>query len=151
MKTLSRRSAVGAVALLTGIPRTGWANETRTFTVYRSSSCQCCEAWISHMTKAGYHAQTVLMDDLTDVRRRYKIPADLAACHTATIGGYGIEGHVPAADVTTLLRQRPKALGLSVPGMPLGSPGMEPANGEVEGYFTLLLLGEGRRRIFARH
>jgi len=103
------------------------------------------------MVAAGYRPRTVLVDDLTEVRSRYKIPLDLAACHTAVIGGYVIEGHVPAADVTQLLRQRPRAVGLVVPGMPLGGPGMEQPNGAREAYVTLLLLEGGGRRTFARH
>lgn len=79
------------------------------------------------------------------------MPADLAACHTAVIHGYVVEGHVPAEDVQALLRQRPQAIGIAVPGMPAGAPGMEQADGRREAFMTLLLLDGGRRRIFARH
>ncbi|MBW0152157.1 MAG: DUF411 domain-containing protein [Phenylobacterium sp.] len=124
----------------------------RAFVVYRSSDCQCCEGWVAHMIKAGYQPQTVRTDDLSAVRRRLQVPADLAGCHTAVIGGYVIEGHVPSEDVTRFLRQPPAAaLGLAVPRMPVGSPGMERPDGMTEQFFTLLLLQGGRRRIFVRH
>lgn len=132
------------------VPKAAMAAEP-SFVVYRSRSCLCCQAWIAHMDRAGYHAQEVLTDDLPTVRLRYKVPTDLAACHTSVIRGYVFEGHVPAEDVTGFLSQRSEALGLAAPGMPIGSPGMEQADGRREEYFTLLLLGEGRRRIFARH
>lgn len=148
---LSRRSTLAALATLVGIaPQLAWADQS-SFTVYRTSSCQCCEAWVASMVKAGYRPRTLIVDDLAELRLRFKVPADLAACHTAVVRGYVIEGHVPAEDLAKLLRDKPQALGLAVPGMPAGSPGMERADGVREQYFTLLLLGEGRRRIFARH
>lgn len=103
------------------------------------------------MEAAGYRPRAVVVDDLASIRLRYKIPADLAACHTAVVRGYVVEGHVPAEDVTALLRQRPQAIGIAVPGMPAGAPGMEQADGSREAYATLLLLDGGRRRPFAPH
>lgn len=149
MKGLSRRSAIGALAGAGLAPARALAESP--FTVYRTAGCQCCQAWAAHMESAGYRPRTVIVDDLADVRLRYKIPADLAACHTAVIRGYVVEGHVPAEDVTALLRQRPQAIGIAVPGMPAGAPGMEQADGGREAFMTLLLLNGGRRRIFARH
>ena len=149
MKDLSRRSAVGALAIAGLAPARAIAESP--FTVYRTAGCQCCQAWVSQMEAAGYRPRTVVVDDLADIRLRYKVPADLAACHTAVIHGYVVEGHVPTEDVQALLRQRPQAIGIAVPGMPAGAPGMEQADGSREAFMTLLLLDGGRRRIFARH
>ncbi|TAL31720.1 MAG: DUF411 domain-containing protein [Phenylobacterium sp.] len=149
MKDLSRRSAVGALAIAGLAPARAIAESP--FTVFRTDGCQCCQAWVAHMEAAGYRPRTVIVEDLAAIRLRYKVPADLAACHTAVVHGYVVEGHVPAEDVTTLLRQRLEAIGIAVPGMPAGSPGMEQADGSRDAFMTLLLLEGGRRRIFARH
>ena len=149
MKGLSRRGALAALAIAGLAPGRTLAESQ--FTVYRTAGCQCCQAWVSQMESAGYRPRTVIVDDLADVRLRYKVPADLAACHTAVIHGYVVEGHVPAEDVQALLQQRPQAIGIAVPGMPAGAPGMEQADGSREAFMTLLLLNGGRRRIFARH
>ena len=103
------------------------------------------------MAAAGFRAKSLLVDDLVAVRRRFNVPEDLAACHTAVIHGYAIEGHVPAQDVQALLRRAPRAVGLAVPGMPLGSPGISVAGAAPQPYSTLLLLSGGRRQVFARH
>lgn len=119
--------------------------------VHRSPSCGCCGAWISHMREAGFETRVVATDDPGVIRRAGGLPDTLAACHTALIGGYVIEGHVPAADVRRLLAERPAAAGLAVPAMPMGSPGMETPDGRVEPYDTLLVLRSGGTRVFARH
>lgn len=154
MLAVSRRImlAAGVMALQGVVTSLRAQAAERPFLVYRSSDCQCCEGWVAHMTKAGYRPRTVLTDDLSAVRRRLQVPADVAGCHTAVIGGYVLEGHVPSEDVTRFLRQPPAAaVGLAVPGMPAGSPGMERPDGVREQFFTWLLLQEGRRRIFMRH
>jgi hypothetical protein len=104
------------------------------------------------MTQAGFSPVVKEMQDLAPVREQYGIPFALSSCHTGVIGGYVIEGHVPAEDVARLLKTRPKALGLTVPGMPIGSPGMEQASGVTEPFDTLLLLDRsGRTQVFASH
>lgn len=119
--------------------------------VYKSPTCGCCGAWVEHMTGAGFRARVFEVADPGAVRRAQGIPEPLASCHTAVIGGYVLEGHVPAEDVRRLLEERPDALGLAVPAMPLGSPGMETPDGRRELYDTLLILKGGGTRIFARH
>lgn len=119
--------------------------------VYKSPTCGCCGAWVEHMTGAGFQVQTTEVADPGVVRRARGVPGPLAACHTAVIGGYVLEGHVPAEDVRRLLAERPDALGLAVPAMPLGSPGMEMPDGRREAYETLLILKGGGTRVFARH
>lgn len=119
--------------------------------VYKSPTCGCCRAWAEHMTGAGFKVRTTEVDDPGAVRRVRGVPDSLAACHTAVIGGYVLEGHVPAEDVRRLLVERPDALGLAVPAMPLGAPGMEMPDGRREPYETLLILKGGGARVFARH
>lgn len=124
----------------------------RDLVVYKTPWCGCCKGWITHMTRAGFKAKVVEVEDLAPVRAKHGIPFKLSSCHTAEIGGYFVEGHVPPADVERLLREKPKALGLLVPGMPLGSPGMEIPSGQKEAFQSLLLLDRaGRTKVFARH
>jgi hypothetical protein len=120
-------------------------------TVYKTASCGCCQGWITTMTRAGYRPKVIVVDDVSPIGRKHGVPFELSSCHLSTIGGYVVVGHTPAADVARLLRERPKALGLTVPGMPLGSPGMETPDGRKEPFVTLLLLPGGKTRVFARH
>lgn len=121
-------------------------------TVFKSPTCGCCSAWVDHMTRAGFETQTrdVDQETLWQVKARAGIAADLSSCHTAFIDGYVIEGHVPAGDVLRLLSERPLALGLAVPGMPIGSPGMEMGDRR-DAYSTLLVLRDGSTEIFQSH
>ena len=117
-------------------------------TVYKSPTCGCCGEWVKHLRADGFKAEVHDLDDVSPIRRRYGVPGALASCHTAIVGGYAIEGHVPASDIKKLLRERPKVLGLSVPGMVVGSPGME--QGKPEPYETLAFDERGYR-VFAPH
>jgi hypothetical protein len=94
-------------------------------TVHKSPSCGCCGKWAEHLRQHGFAVALRSTEDLDPVKLKYGVPANLASCHTALVGGYVIEGHVPAADIRRLLDQRPAVSGLTVPGMPAGSPGME--------------------------
>ena len=123
----------------------------RALTVYKTASCGCCKGWVAIMERAGYAAKVVLVDDVTPIGDKHGVPFALSSCHLATIGDYVTVGHVPPADVARLLRERPKAIGLTVPGMPLGSPGMEMPDGSREAYETLLLLSGGMTEVFSRH
>ena len=120
--------------------------------VAKSPTCGCCGAWVDHMRGAGFdaHVQDMANDTLYALRQRVGLHPDLWSCHTATVGGYVIEGHVPASDVYRLLAERPAALGLAVPGMPIGSSGMEMA-GRTEPYETLLVGRDGSITVFAAH
>lgn len=124
---------------------------TPTLTVYKTASCGCCKGWITTMARAGFAPKVVEVEDVSPLHRRHGVSFELSSCHLATIGGYVTVGHVPSADVARLLREKPKAVGLAVPGMPLGSPGMETPDGRKEAYETLLLLPGGKTRVFARH
>lgn len=94
-------------------------------TVYKSPTCGCCKGWVAHMKRNGYTVKAYDVKDLTPLKTRHGVPSRLTSCHTALVGGYVIEGHVPARDIQRLLRERPEIKGLAVPGMPMGSPGME--------------------------
>lgn len=149
---LSRRSlVVGAPVLLFSVGP-AQAAPSGDLTVYKTPYCGCCKGWVTHMTRAGFKPKIVELEDLAPIRARHGVPFRLSSCHTALVGGYVVEGHVPPADVLKLLREKPRALGLVVPGMPLGSPGMESPRGEREAYETLLLLdAKGRTQPFVKH
>ncbi|MBU2167815.1 MAG: DUF411 domain-containing protein [Alphaproteobacteria bacterium] len=149
---LSRRALliVGVSAAATAAcART--ARPSSELAVYKSPTCGCCGAWVEYMTAAGFQVRTTEVADPGAARRARGVPDSLAACHTAVIEGYVLEGHVPAEDVRRLLMERPDALGLAVPAMPLGSPGMEVPDGRREAYETLLILKGGGTRVFAHH
>jgi hypothetical protein len=147
---LTRRSLVsGLVAASAAVGPLAAA--TPPLTVYKTASCSCCGGWITIMRRAGFAPKVVVVEDVSPIGGRLGVPFVLSSCHLGVIAGYVVVGHVPPADVTRLLRERPKAIGLTVPGMPLGSPGMETPDGRKEPYQTLLLLPGGQTRVFARH
>jgi hypothetical protein len=111
--------------------------------VHRDPSCGCCSGWVQHLQKAGFATEVVDSKDLDAVKVRLGVPDDLAACHTAEVSGYVVEGHVPAVALKRLLAEKPDAAGLAVPGMPVGSPGME--GGSAEKYEVVLFGPSGRR------
>ena len=115
--------------------------------VWKTPNCGCCQAWILHLQANGFRVSAVDVPDTAPIRKDKKMPAALGSCHTAVIGNYVIEGHVPAEDIKRLLRDRPRALGLSVPGMPMGSPGMESAT-KKDPYQVLLVLENGSTRVY---
>jgi len=94
-------------------------------TVYKTKTCGCCSKWVDHLRANGFTVVVKEVEGTAEIRKQFGVPENLASCHTGVIGGYAIEGHVPAAEVYRLLKEKPKAKGISVPGMPLGSPGME--------------------------
>jgi hypothetical protein len=149
---LSRRAILAAFTSAAALSACGSRAQAREMVVYKSPTCGCCSEWVEHMRQAGFRATVVETDDLEPVRLRHGVADELAGCHTAVIEGYVVEGHVPADDVLRMLAERPNGLGLSVPGMPMGSPGMEVADGAVQPYETLLLLDRtGRTEVFASH
>lgn len=117
--------------------------------VYKSPYCGCCTEWAKHMADHGFRVKAINVDDVPGTRARLGMPERYGSCHTAKIGNYVIEGHVPADDVKRLLREKPKAVGLAAPGMPGGSPGMESA--KKEPYDVLLVERSGGAKVFARH
>lgn len=118
--------------------------------VFKNPSCGCCGAWVDHLTAAGFTVTVHEVPDTAVVRKQQGMPEKFGSCHTARVGGYVLEGHVPAADVKRLLAKRPQALGLAVPGMVTGSPGME-AGGRRDAYQVLLIDKAGRDTVFAAY
>ncbi|MFC5510338.1 DUF411 domain-containing protein [Massilia jejuensis] len=117
--------------------------------VFKTESCGCCGAWVEHLKANGFATRVVNVDNPSDYRQRGGIPDSLGSCHTGMVRGYAIEGHVPASDIKRLLAMKPKARGLAVPGMPLGSPGME---GPRKDPFDVLLVdAEGRTSVFKHY
>lgn len=147
----TRRSfvfAAGAVLALGMVPGARAQQALPPVTVYKEPACGCCGKWVKHMQASGFRVETREVADVTPIRRKYGVPDELSSCHTAIVAGYAIEGHVPAADVKRLLRERTKATGLAVPGMVDGSPGME--QGRAKPYATIVFDERGGR-IFEQH
>jgi len=147
-----RRHFLGAALLA---PAAAWAQAAPAkplVEVWKDPTCGCCKDWIAHLEANGFAAK-VNDTGNTAMRGRLGIPAALGSCHTALVGGYAIEGHVPAADIRRLLAERPSAVGLAVPGMPIGSPGMDgPAYGGRRDAYAVLLVGRnGSSTVFSRH
>lgn len=124
---------------------------SQTITVYKDPNCGCCTGWVEHLNAAGFKTQIVETMDRTALLARLKLSAEMASCHTGQVGRYLIEGHVPAADIRRLLKERPDAIGLVVPGMPIGSPGMEMPDGTREAHDVLLVKKDGATAVFAHH
>ena len=127
------------------------ANATsKKMVVYKSPTCGCCGAWVKHVRAAGYEVETIDVDDVTPYKKKYGVPLELSSCHTGVIDGYAIEGHVPADLIGRLLREKPKnAKALAVPGMPMGSPGME-VGGRKDAYDVLLIDNKGNSSVYAK-
>ena len=148
---MNRRSAllsVIAIAAPLGGIRAAHAAPLPPVMAYRNPGCGCCEGWVRHMTAAGF---VVTMEDDPGLEARRSglgVPAQLASCHTAQIGDYVIEGHVPPEDIVSLLEKHPVARGLAVPGMPAGSPGME-TGGPADRYDTMVFLADGTWSVYA--
>lgn len=146
--TTRRGFVLAAAATLLGSPLGAVAQAVPLVTVYKNPSCGCCGDWVKHMRANGFRVETRDVPDVTPIRQRSMVPDALASCHTALVAGYAIEGHVPAADVRRLLRERPSLIGLSVPGMVVGSPGMETGPAQP---FATIAFDERGTRVFARH
>lgn len=145
----TRRATLGLIASL-GISVAGGVRaETRpTMTVSKDPNCGCCSGWVAHLQRNGFVVSVTETSDVQAIKARLGVPADLTSCHTAEIAGYVIEGHVPAPAIMRLLADRPSALGLAVPGMPVGSPGMEGGTPEV---YDIILFGKDGQQSFGRY
>jgi hypothetical protein len=119
--------------------------------VHKNESCGCCKLWVQHLLDAGFEVRVQDVDNLGPIKERVGIPPTMGSCHTGEVEGYFVEGHVPAADIRRLLREKPKARGLTVPGMPAGSPGMEVPSGKVDRYEVLLIAKDGTSSVYSRH
>lgn len=118
--------------------------------MHKDPSCGCCGKWAEHLAANGFRVKTVEERDMAAVKRRFGIPAPLASCHTAEVGGYVIEGHVPAVTIKRLLQEKPRVAGLAAPGMPLGSPGMETPGMPPQAYEVIAFSRDGRASVFEK-
>jgi hypothetical protein len=118
--------------------------------VTRDPNCGCCRGWVTHMRKAGFPVEMVEVADVTPLKTRLGVPDSLMSCHTAEIGGYVVEGHVPAEAIKRLLIERPKVTGLAVAGMPVGSPGMQ-VPGQAPEDYDVVIFSASRQHVFARY
>ena len=123
---------------------------TPAITVYKDPSCSCCAEWVKHLQANGFQVTVREVQNLGEYRQKYGVSRSVQSCHTAVIDGYTIEGHVPAAEIHRLLKERPQAKGLAVPGMPVGSPGMENRTGRRDSYSVVLFQANGTSSIY-RH
>jgi hypothetical protein len=150
MKRFLALAAFAALGLTTAAAPSRVENSDKpTITVYKDPDCGCCKNWIEHLIKHGYRVKANDTRELKKVKRSLGIPEKLEACHTALVGAYLIEGHVPAGDIDRLLKTKPKVAGLAVPGMPAGSPGME--MGARQPYSVISFDRTGRTAVFASH
>lgn len=149
MTTLS--AVLLALLLVVPAPQTSQKTAGPSIDVFKTATCGCCGKWVDHMRAAGFtvHVQDMSDADLQKIKQKYGVPAATKSCHTARVGGYTIEGHVPASEIKRLLKERPAVVGLAVPGMPLGSPGMEVSGMKAQPYDVLSFDKQGKTQVFA--
>lgn len=129
--------------------QTAMAADAATMTIYKTPTCGCCKKWVDHVQAAGFRVDVRDMENLNAVKAEHGVPHDLQSCHTALVGGYVVEGHVPAPVIRKLLAERPKVEGIAVPGMPMGSPGME--GPYTDNYDVLAFTRDGQTRVYSKH
>ena len=126
------------------------AEQFSTIKVFKSPNCGCCSAWIKHLEGSGFVVESQNVTDINSYKTKANLPSGLTACHTAFVDGYAIEGHVPASDIRRMLTQKPEIRGLAVPGMPMGSPGMDYGDRK-DAYQTISYTKDGKTSVFASH
>ena len=139
------------LVLLFGIAQSGCTQSeasTPEVMVYKSATCGCCGKWVEHMQEAGFEVKTTDVDDVTVYKKKYGLPAGMGSCHTAVVDGYVVEGHVPADVVKRMLEEKPDIAGIAVPGMPIGSPGMEQGD-HVDSYEIVTFNAAGETTVYA--
>jgi hypothetical protein len=150
MRSLTRRSVSLALAAFAVVAARRTAAAGPRMTVNKDPNCGCCSGWVKHVRSAGFDTTVNELSDLAPLKSRLSIPAALSSCHTAQVDGYVIEGHVPASAIRRLLSERPQAAGLAVPGMPVGSPGME-VPGSPDETYDVILFGPSGQKVYARY
>lgn len=134
---------------LAGLAPLARAVDGPTVNVYKTATCGCCAKWVQHLQSNGFKVVVQEVPSTAEYRQKYGVPDKLQSCHTATVGGYSIEGHVPAREIHRLLKSGARTKGLAVPGMPMGSPGMEA--GRSDAYSVLLFEADGRTSVYASY
>ncbi len=125
--------------------------ELPSVTVYKTPTCGCCAKWVDHLRESGFEVKTTDLEDVTPMKEQLGVPSRLGSCHTAVVDGYVVEGHVPAEDVKRLIEEKPDVTGIAVPGMPIGSPGMEVEGRPAERYEVYAFDKRGGLAVFAQH
>ena len=148
---MNRRHTLLMLALSPLVVRAADRASVPRVVVYKNESCGCCKLWVQHLLQSGFEVQVHDVDNLGPIKDGVGVPVAKGSCHTAEVSGYFLEGHVPADDVKRLLKERPTAKGLTVPGMPAGSPGMEVPSGQVIPYDVLLVAKDGSTSVYAHH
>lgn len=143
------KKALGLFLLLSASASTTLAQTYPPVEVFKSPTCRCCSKWVEHLKSNGFRVNAHDISDVYVERKRLGMPDSFSSCHTASVGGYVVEGHIPATDIQRLLKGRPKAVGIAVPAMPPGSPGME--SPRPVSYETLLVQKDGSHKVYARH
>ncbi|WP_353152432.1 DUF411 domain-containing protein [Herminiimonas fonticola] len=148
---MQRRTLLRAAIALGAIPAIGFAKTSQpVIEVYKTPTCGCCTDWLDHLRANGFKVNAHNVQDTAPYRAKFGVPASFGSCHTGMVGGYALEGHVPASDIKRLLAEKPKAAGLAVPGMPMGSPGMEVPGQPADAYDVLLFQANGKYKVY-RH
>jgi hypothetical protein len=119
--------------------------------VFKTPTCGCCSQWVTHMRANGFTIRTTDLKDLAEIKKSRGVPDQLQSCHTAVVNGYVVEGHIPAADVHRLLKEKPAVAGIAVAGMPVGSPGMEYPGTKAQPYNVMSFTKTGATSVFAKH
>jgi hypothetical protein len=143
--------ALTACDVPTGTVETGAAKAGSEIVMYKSPACECCSGWAEHLRQTGFTVIEKKHEDMDAIKAKYGVPERLASCHTAIVDGYVIEGHAPSADVTRLLKERPKVTGLTAPGMPMKSPGMQAKGLQPKNYNVLAFDKNGKSHVFTRY
>ncbi|MCG8053741.1 MAG: DUF411 domain-containing protein [Candidatus Thiodiazotropha endolucinida] len=146
--TLAGSLLVGVMLLIGGLLLDQRPVRAVDVVVYKSPTCGCCKEWVSHLRKNGYKVTVHDRRNMDPIKRKMSVPQRLQSCHTAQVGEYVIEGHVPAADIARLLREKPPVMGLTAPGMPMGSPGME--GPRKDPYEVLTFQSDGKTSVYSR-
>lgn len=142
--------AVAVVALAAGVGLMG-QSRARTVDVYKSPTCGCCSQWVDHLRSHGFQVRVTDSESVDQLKTKHGVPQQARSCHTALIDGYVVEGHVPATDIQRLLKERPQIAGIAVPGMPIGSPGMEVPGMKPQAFNVIGFSKDGSTRVFAAH
>jgi hypothetical protein len=137
--------------VLAGLASWGQRAADNEVTVYKTAACGCCSKWVDHLKENGFQVTVHEVESTTEYSRQHGVPDSARSCHLGVVSGYAIEGHVPAAEIQRLLKERPKAKGLAVPGMPVGSPGMEFPGGP-PGRYSVVMIGEdGKTSVYQQY
>jgi len=129
----------------------GWSAKPTPITVYKSSSCECCAKWVDHVRDSGFEPVVHDEEDMDAIKAQLGVPEQVRSCHTALVGKYLIEGHVPASDIQRLVRQQPGVAALAVPGMPSGTPGMAQPGAKITGFEVVAFQRDGTTKRFTRY